>query len=475
MKALNNVEHFIVLMQENRSFDHLLGFMQSPEYPIDGLRGDESNPGNPNDASSPRYTVSNDANRGDPPLDPGHSFNPASITQMFGLSKEARQKLSRLPDTEPTNNGYVYDYQQRIGGRPEDAMKCFAPANLPVLTTLAREFAVCDKWFSSVPGATCPNRRFAHAATSEGYLGGTQKTTEARTIFEVLKARGLSAAIYYHDVPQSLTFTKLLGKQFFKPIQRFWVDLEKGTLPNYVFIEPRYLNWPGFPANDQHPSNDMQEGEKLIASLYNAVRKSPLWEKSALIITYDEAGGTYDHVPPPRTVKPDANSGADDDEDGKYIAFDFDRLGFRVPAVVVSPLIPRMTIDSRVHDHTAILALVEKRFGLPHLTERDKWAGENDLSTLFSLTQARTDTPVKVMPAASSEVQFHAQAASLNDLQVELVESAESLVEHDAALAQLRQRAITERNQIDAANYLSEVMRRAGIESEASPPPHDGP
>jgi len=463
---MNNVEHFIVLMQENRSFDHLLGFMRSPEYPIEGLRGDESNPANPNDASSPRYAVSNDAQRGDPPVDAGHSFNPASITQMYGLGKEARQKLEWLPKTQPTNDGYVYDYQQRLGGRPEDIMKCFAPESLPVLTTLAREFAVCDNWFSPVPGATCPNRRFAHAATSEGYLGGSQKLTRARTIFELLRQHGLSATIYYHDVPQSLTFPELLGKNLFKPIQKLWGDLQNGTLSNYVFIEPRYLNLPGFPANDQHPSNDMQEGEKLIASLYNAVRQSPLWEKSALIVTYDEAGGTYDHVPPPQTVSPDGHRGEDDDEDGKFIKFAFDRLGFRVPAVVVSPLIPRMTIDSRVHDHTAILALVEKRFGLPNLTERDKWAGQNDLSTLFSLTRARTDTPKQVAPATSAQKLLHTQTTSLNDLQFELVESAESIVEHDAALAQLRQRAMTAKTQLDAGNYLREVLLRAGIQVE---------
>jgi phospholipase C len=468
VKALNNVEHFIVLMQENRSFDHLLGFMRTPEYPIDGLRGDESNPANPNDASSPRYPVSNDANRGDPPIDPGHSFNPAAITQMFGLSKEARQKLDWLPTTQPANNGYVYDYQQRLGGRPEDIMKCFAPESLPVLTTLAREFAICDKWFSSVPGATCPNRWFAHAATSDGYLGGSLKPTGARTIFQLLEARGLSSTIYFHDFPHSLTFLPLLARlgKLFKPIDDLWTDLKQGTLANYVFIEPRYFNWKGFPANDQHPSNDMQEGEKLIASLYNAVRQSPLWEKSALVITYDEAGGTYDHAPPPQTVNPDGNNGKDDDEDGKNIEFKFDRLGFRVPAVVVSPLIPRMTIDSRVHDHTAILALVEKRFGLPNLTERDKWAGENDLSTLFSLTRARTDAPKKVTPAANGEMPIFAQTASLNDLQFELVESAESLVEHDAALAQLRHRAIEARNQVDAANYLREVLLRVGIQVE---------
>ncbi|MGV2293403.1 alkaline phosphatase family protein [Trinickia sp. YCB016] len=466
MKALNNVEHFIVLMLENRSFDHVLGFMRTPEYPIDGLQGHESNPADPNDASSPRYTVSSDADYGDPPADPGHSFNPASITQMFGLGKEARQKLEWLPDMPPTNNGFVHDYQQRIHGRPEDIMKCFAPERLPVLTTLAREFAVCDKWFSSAPGATCPNRRFVHAATSDGYLGGTQTVTGSRTIFELLKKRGLSGAVYYHDVPQSLTMLSVLANAPFKPVDKLWVDLEKGTLPNYAFIEPRYFNQRGLRANDQHPSNDMLEGEKLIASVYNAVRNSPLWEKTALVITYDEAGGTYDHASSPHTVNPDGKIGQDDDEDSKFIKFKFDRLGFRVPAVVVSPLIPRTTIDSRVHDHTAILALIEKRFGLPHLTERDKWAGENNLATLFSLTQARTDTPTKVTPAASTEMPPRAQTSSLNDLQFELVESAEWLVEHDAALAQLRQRAIAARNQVDAVNYLREVLLRMDIQAE---------
>lgn len=467
MKALNSVDHFIVLMQENRSFDHLLGFMRTPKYLVDGLRGDESNLANPNDASSRRYAVTNDADCADPPVDPGHSFNPAAITQMFGLSKEARQKLEWFPSTPPASNGYVYDYQQRLGGRPEDIMKCFAPESLPVLTELAREFAVCDQWFSSVPGATCPNRWFVHAATSNGYLGGTQKLSEARTIFELLEARGLSSTIYFHDFPQSATIRSLTSgdrfRRLFKRIDQLWIDLEHGTLANYVFIEPRYLNLFGVPANDQHPSNDIREGEKLIASVYNAVRNSALWEKSAIIITYDEAGGTYDHAPPPQTVSPDGKIGQDDDEDGKVIKFNFDRLGFRVPAVVVSPLIPRMTIDSRLHDHTAILALLQKRFGLPNLTERDRWSGENNLCTLFSLAQARTDTPRNVAPAAGREMPTLGQAYSLNELQSELVESAELLVEHDAALSELRRRAIAARDQNDAAAYLHEILLRLGI------------
>nr|WKF58251.1 Phospholipase C 3 [Paraburkholderia busanensis] len=467
MDTLNRIDHFVVLMLENRSFDHLLGFMKAPDYPIDGLQGDESNPADPNDASSPRYTVSDDANYSDPPVDPGHSFNPASMTQMFGLSKEARQKLDWLPDTPPTNSGYVHDYQQRLGGRPEDIMKCFAPERLPVLTTLAREFAICDRWFSSAPGATCPNRRFVHAATSDGYLGGTQKVTSSRTIFELLKKAGRSTAVYYHDVPQSLTMLSVLAHAPFNPIDRLSRDLEKGTLPHYSFIEPRYFDQRGLRANDQHPSNDVLEGEKLIASLYNAIRQSPLWEKTALIVTYDEAGGTYDHAGSPPTVNPDGRIGEDDDEDGKLIRFRFDRLGFRVPAVVVSPLIPRMTIDSRVHDHTAIAALLEKRFGLPNLTARDKWAGENDLSTLFSLAEPRTDTPLSLAPLAARKTLTVEHAAPLNGLQFELVESAQALVKHDAGLDELRRRAMKASHQGDAVAYLQEVMLRLGVGKES--------
>lgn len=463
MTAFNRIDHFIVMMLENRSFDHVLGFMRTPGYPIDGLQGDESNAANPNDAASPRYTVTRDAAYSDPPLDPGHSFNPAAVTQMFGLSKTARQELTWFPDMPPANNGYVYDYQQRVLGNPADIMKCFAPERLPVLTTLAREFAVCDKWFSSAPGATCPNRRFVHSATSDGYLGGTQKVSASRTIFELLKTRGLGGTVYFHDVPQSLTMLSLLAHAKFKPIKDFWNDLERGALPHYTFIEPRYFNYGDVRANDQHPSNDMHEGEKLIASIYNAVRCSTLWEKTAIVITYDESGGTYDHAPAPKTVNPDGKIGQDDDEDGKLIKFNFDRLGARVPAIVISPLIPRMTIDSRVHDHTAILALLEKRFGLPALTERDKWAADNDLSSLFSLSEPRTDTPRTITPASDHAAMSCVQTSLLNGLQSELVEAAAALVEHDDALNALRQRALASREQSDAVIYLDEVLRRADV------------
>lgn len=468
MTALNRIDHFVVLMLENRSFDHVLGFMRTTDYPIDGLKDDESNRADPSDATSPRHAVTRDANYGDPPIDPGHSFNPAALTQMFGLSKAARQALTWFPDMPPTNGGYVYDYQQRIRGRPDDIMKCFAPERLPVLTTLAREFAVCDQWFSSVPGATCPNRRFVHAATSDGYLGGAQKVCASRTIFESLKTHGRSGTVYFHDLPQSMTMLSLLAHAKFKPIGSFWSDLERGTLPDYAFIEPRYFNYGDVRANDQHPSNDMHEGEKLIASIYNAVRRSGLWEKTAIVITYDESGGTYDHAPAPKSVNPDGKVGQDDDEDGKLIRFNFDRLGARVPAIVISPLIPRMTIDSRIHDHTAILALIENRFGLPALTARDEWAAQNDLSSLFSLARPRTDTPSVVTPAGDHATMNVAQTASLNGLQFDLVEVAAALVEHDAALNALRQRALTSKRQSDAVEYLDEVVRATLSKAEVS-------
>lgn len=475
MNLQSKVDHFIVLMQENRSFDHFLGFLRSPGYPIAGLDGTESNFLDPNNPGAGHYLVTPTAGSRDPAIDPGHGFNPAAITQLYGLSDDDRRERRVFPDTTPANNGFVYDYTDRLKGRPEDIMKCFAPASLPVLTTLAREFAVCDHWFSSVPGPTWPNRLFMHAATSDGYLGGALKLSDLPTIFNFLRDGGRSCTIYFHDLPQSLALLRLVMQDgllgLFKPIDAFWRDLEAGQLSDYVFIEPRYFDQPGAPANDQHPSNDVQEGEKLIASIYNALRASPLWPRSALIVTYDENGGTYDHVPPPRSVSPDGKQGQDDDGSERMMAFQFDRLGCRVPAVVVSPWIPRATIDTRVHDHTAILALLEKRYGLPHLTARDRWAADNDLGTLFSLDQARTDTPTNVMPlnvpralAAGAGLDMVAGRAggsrATNDLQRELLELAALLLRHDNALCAMRLRALDTLREDDAASYLREVMRR---------------
>ena len=378
------IEHLVVLMMENRSFDHLLGFLKSDDYPIEGLTGKESN----RDSTGEPIKVTDDANySGDLGTDPGHHFPDVAI-QMYGSTDRTG---------EPTMSGFVVDYEKMCGGKIKAGrriMKCFNEKRVPVISQLAQQYAVCDHWFSSVPGPTLPNRSFAHSATSIGRVDMNPVWfNESKTIYELLAENGSTAKIWFHDWSMAQTFKNLLIDQnkWFGKFDGFLDGCKKGKLPAYSFVEPRYNasnSGDALPANDQHPDHDVHEGETLILDVYNAVRNSPLWEKTLLMITYDEHGGTYDHVVPPKTVNPDGKMCADP-------PFGFDRLGVRVPAVVISPWIESGTIDSTVYDHTSIAATARKLFLGANwkdnfLTERDRHAKTFD----FPLTRdtPRTDT-----------------------------------------------------------------------------------
>src|SRR6266446_3367746 len=346
------IEHVVVLMLENRSFDHMLGFTRRADYDVEGLSGNESNPLDPAVAGSPRVQVTQDAGYvlG---IDPGHQVPDVNV-QLFG-------RASGPPPIGAMNEGFILSYSQQKGVTPALAatiMRCFDPPMLPVLTTLAKEFAVCDHWFSSVPGPTQPNRMFTLAATSGGYIDNSVwNNYDMPTIFENLTAKGFSWRNYYDDFSLSWLLNRLNTaemKVHFRGFGDFIKDAAKGKLPNFAFIEPKYTSLFG-QANDQHPPHDVRNGEKLIATIYEAVKHSPLWTKTLLLIVHDEHGGTYDHEAPGRATPPDS----------KTSHFAFDRYGVRVPAVLVSPFIKRETIVKTVFDHTSIPATVKQVFGLP--------------------------------------------------------------------------------------------------------------
>jgi phospholipase C len=415
------IQHLVVLMMENRSFDHMFGFLKSDAYPIEGLTGNESNP----DGQGEPVKVSPDANySGDLGTDPGHHFPDVNI-QIFGNIEGAGA---------PNMSGFVIDYQKMCGGnlgKSRRIMKCFTSKRIPVITTLAQQYAICDHWFSSIPGPTLPNRSFAHAATSVGRLDMNPLWfDEGKTIYELLNDYGVSSKIYFHDMSMAQTFKNLqLGDQskHFGRFSSFLSDCKKGTLPAYSFIEPRFNadnSGDALPASDQHPDHDVQEGETLILDVYNAVRNSPLWEKTILLIVYDEHGGTYDHVPPPATVNPDGKMCADP-------PFDFQRLGVRVPAVVISPWIEAGTIDSNQYDHASIVTTARKLFlgadwQSAYLTARDLAALPFD-GTLTRNT-ARTDTvnPTqpfrRTTPAVRAARQAELPLSDFQKTQVELTQ-----------------------------------------------------
>jgi phospholipase C len=393
---LTSIEHIVVLALENRAFDHMCGYFGLG----DGVTPGMSNPENPADPASPLVPVSNDARYvGDLNIDPSHALLDVNV-QLFGTTTPP------VPP-EATNRGFVLDYAHQPGNSMPQAhviMKCFAPERLPVLRRLAQEFVLCDRWFASVPAQTWPNRFFLHAATSGGFVDNNFREYAFRTIYENLAEAGYDWAIYFHDIPQSITIASLrqpVYRDNFKPARQFFLDAKAGSLPAYSFIEPRYFDFLRWKANDQHPPHDVRLGEHLIADVYEALRNGPAWDSTLLFVLYDEHGGIFDHVAPGPAPNPDGLSSVNP-------PFDFDRLGVRVPALIISPYAAKGVVDSTIYDHTSILATARTLFNLPlPLTRRD--ASANTVSHNLGSTM-RQDAPTALdRPAGDPTADaFHA-------------------------------------------------------------------
>jgi phospholipase C len=414
------IEHIFVLMLENRSFDHMLGWSgihgtdASTGLPtaIDGLTGEETNPL----ANGTTIPVSRGA-RYALTVDPRHEF--ADVLEQLGGAGAGYPKGGPYPAA--VNSGFASRF---AGTFPADLaangcapMTAFTPDQVPVITQLAREFAVCDRWFSSLPGPTWPNRFFAHAASSGGLDDSPQAGRSLTdiafgfkfangTIYERLDQVGKGWFVVEGDAfPQALVLHGMLERV---PGRFISFDALKSRLgqPGYgaalTFIEPDYGHVVGdgrnfMCGNSQHPLDDVTRGEAFIKEVYGCLRASQYWGTSLLLITYDEHGGFYDHVPPPSAVPP---GDAWVDSTANVNGFGFDRLGVRVPAVVVSPLVPRGLVDHTQYDHSSISAAVRTIFGTTPLTARD--AAANSFTHLASLSEPRTDTPMVLeTPAAS--------------------------------------------------------------------------
>ena len=335
------------------------------------------------------------------PVDPGHEFTD-TLMQLCG-STATYPAAGNYPAID--NSGFVSDYASHASSNYGEIMKCFSPGQLPVLNALARSFAVCDGWFASMPGPTFPNRCFACAASSGG-LDHSPTTAEIiiweagfgfecpnGTIFDALAQKFPAGwRIYAGDNFPLATALKGIHHAGVVNFSAFASDIANQDYPwLYTWIEPNYGDVAGGTykgGNSQHPLDGVTQGEALIKATYEALRNSPHWNTSLLIVTWDEHGGFYDHVAPPRAVPPgDTQPGS---KYNKY-GFTFGQYGVRVPAVVVSPLIPANIIDHRLYDHASIPATVEAAFGLQPLTARD--AAANTVLPLLSLASPRADCP----------------------------------------------------------------------------------
>lgn len=327
------IKTIVVLVLENRSFDHMLGWMKKAINPsINGVTGEECNPVSTNTTTPESICFTDDAEFVDP--DPGHSFE-AVAQQVFGTG------------SIPSMTGFVEQALSMSPNLSETVMKGFRPEAVPVYAALVREFAVFDRWFSSIPGPTQPNRLFVYSATSHGSTSHVKKQLAQgypqKTIFDSMHENGMDFGVYFQNIPTTLFYRNLRKlKYIFKFHQfdlKFKKDARNGKLPSLTVIEPRYFDLKGFPGNDDHPSHDVASGQKLVKEVYETLRASPQWNETLLVITYDEHGGFYDHVETPyvNVPNPDGNTGPP-----PYF-FKFDRLGVRVPTIMVSPWIKKGT------------------------------------------------------------------------------------------------------------------------------------
>ena len=357
--GLDRLQHLVILMMENRSFDHMLGDLKSVDARIDGLTGNESNP----DTTGADIKVQPLAQyQGQLDPDPNHDFD-AVDQQIFNGDTS--------PGRVATMKGFIANYftQQKNVQHSQKIMYYFPRAKVKVLTTLALEFAVFNRWFSSIPGPTLCNRAFAHYGTSFGQVGMDlfYLGVKFKSIYSRLIDAGHTTKLYYYDqVSSSLEVINVLKDQpeIFATFDQFLDDCKRGQLPQYSFIEPNYSDHAdasggALIASDQHPDHHVMEGERFIAAVYSAIKNNPtLWENTALLITYDEHGGIYDHVLPPGCPADGFTAQPKDTKTDQ--PFHFDRLGVRVPAILVSPWVARNTVvdDGHNYEHASIPATV---------------------------------------------------------------------------------------------------------------------
>jgi phospholipase C len=388
--GLDSLKHIVVLMMENRSFDHMLGALKEQDGRIDGLTGNETNP-DTNGNNAKVQPLAEFQGQLDP--DPDHHF-PAVDLQIYG---DGGTRVANM-------QGFVKSYFHQRGdvNHSRKILYYFTPDKLPVLTTLATEFAVFNGWFSSIPGPTICNRAFAHYGTSFGQVSMDIFYIKEpyKSIYERMLKAGRTAKLYYYDPASStMEVVNLLQHepQLFGTYRQFLEDCKRGTLPEYCFVEPNYSDHDSDSgeelANDQHPDHHVQAGELFIATVYNAIRQNPdLWKSTALLIVYDEHGGIYDHVPPPECTPDGYVASANDTGTGRE--FRFDRLGVRVPAILVSPWIPKGTVVSgRTFEHASIPATATNFFLQNYEQRSVREKAADTFLDLLTLSKMRTDAP----------------------------------------------------------------------------------
>ena len=353
--ASTGIEHIIVVMMENRSFDHFLGWLPGANGRQAGLTYHDKQ-------NQPHQTYHLTTFQGCQFADPDHSYGGARIQYDNGKC-DGWLKAG-------TNDLFPIGYYEQ--------------GDLSFLSHAAPQWTTCSDYFAAILGPTYPNRLYQHAAQTDRLDDSTTIST-LPTIWDRLAAAGLNGRYYYNDIP----FTALWGARYLnisRPYAEFLAGCAAGALPNVSFVDPRFEDETSGTSNDDHPHADIRNGEAFLNQLYQAVTTSPAWANTVLVINFDEWGGFFDHVPPPLKPIPPADKAVGSDG----------RIGFRVPSLVISPFARRSYVATTQFDHTSVLRMIEWRWSLDPLTVRDATA--NNLAKVLDFERPNLYAPQYAVP-----------------------------------------------------------------------------
>ena len=402
--SITAVKHVVMLLQENRSFDNYFGHFNAYRTTV-GLTANVDDLTNPSTPPAPNPTFDGSTCAGSPAgtCTPFKMVS-ACIPDLSPSWNEShtQRNLNAPASGSATNDGFAYEagaystnngYSDRAGAR---AMGYYDQTQLNYYYFLATQFAVSDKWFSPMLGKSEPNHLYNFAATSQGWIDIPNTQLDAQTIFNLLQNAGVSWKIYYTDLapgggPDTYAtyFSKLNSlKSNIVPLSQYFADLQSGNLPAVALIDAGRDS-----GTDEHPNNNVQTGAQQAQKVIDALISSSSWSSSVFFLTWDEAGGMYDHVPPAAAVNPDGI--APNPAPFPYIKSTFNDnftyTGFRVPLIVISPFAKKGYVSHTTADYTAMLKFIETRFSLPSLTQRD--AAQFDMTEFFNFGAPPNATP----------------------------------------------------------------------------------
>jgi phospholipase C len=402
---LGRIETLVVVMLENRSFDHLLGYLSLGPWNRSDVEGLKSDP---------------DWQRSVANLYGGKPYAPFRYSELALPSDppHERQNIALQLGPSPTGryplNGFVESYASVQKGidpdHPPAVMGYYTPAEVPITHFFASNYSLCDHWFAPLPASTQPNRLMAMAGFTR--IDGNQSFVgfpDQKLVYDWLNDKGIRWRVYHDGIPFFMLMKRWIpeiltsgldGDSPFRPLHRLVVDVQEedpATFPQVIFVEPKYTDAP--PAGhgrDDHPPTSIVGGQAFQWEVYLALSSKPeRWAKTAMIVTYDEHGGFFDHVQPlPQVTNPPPGSG--------YTPFV--STGLRVPSMIVSPLVPAGGVFSSPFDHTSILKFIGDKFnGGRYSPEVDGRDGVGSLSEVFSQALARTDIPIPPPPTGAPQ------------------------------------------------------------------------